>query len=165
MKIMRLALIALIVPMAGACSVVSHDSSTQSCAGEFDLTELREPLGSSVALLAEMQRAKRDRQPARMEDLTRAAGWADGWDLMADVHSSTREPVLNGLTQTPGYCWKDLPAVREPVPEGFYLFFKDRVPVQRVDWRADSAPLNLRTGTTLTPQTQLAVSGPGLAPA
>lgn len=162
---MRLAAVALLLPILGACSHISNGSGNKSCAGQFDLGGLGEPLGSSTALYAEMRKALHAGQPIRMDELTRAAGWADGWDTMADVGSNTNEDVLNGIAQTPGYCWSGLPGVKMPVPEGDYLFFKDHVPVQKVHWRGDTLPLTLRVGVSLTPQSELAVSGPRFAPA
>ncbi|GAB2561999.1 hypothetical protein [Nocardia heshunensis] len=165
MRILRLALITLMLSATGACSLVSHDSGRAACAGEFDLNSLKEPLGSSPALGQELRRAVHDKNPVRLDELTGAAGWTEDWDLMADVASNTPEAELNGIVQTPGHCWKGLPAVQTPVPEGFYLFFKDRVPVQKVDWRGDSKPINLSYGVSLNPQSQLVASGRGLGPA
>lgn len=165
MKVLRLALITLMLSAVGACALVQRDESRTSCSGEFDLNGLKEPLGSSTALYAQMQRAVRDKNPVQLADLTRAVGWTDDWDLMADVGAGTKEAELNGFTQTPGYCWKGLPAVRYPVPEGFYLFFRNRVPVQKVAWRGDSMPMELRTGVSLTPQTPLVVQWAKLGPA
>ncbi|MFE3188773.1 hypothetical protein ACFXHA_07160 [Nocardia sp. NPDC059240] len=164
-KAIRLALISLMLPILGACSLVSNDSSRQNCAGQFDLNVLTEPLGPGLALSTTMRAALHDKQSVRMEELTRAAGWSDGWDLMAQVRSNTQTADLNGFTQTPGYCWDGLPRVKEPVPEGFYLFFKDHVPVQKVDWRGDSMPIQLRNNASLTPQSQLVVNGDRFAPA
>ncbi|MGW4246575.1 hypothetical protein [Nocardia sp. NPDC004722] len=162
---MRIALIALIISTVGACSLVSHDSERKTCAGKFDLNELKEPLGSSITLQEKMQSAMRAKQPVRLQEVTRAAEWIDDWDLMAQVRSNTPEAELNGFTQTAGYCWDGRPGTREPVPEGFYLFFRDHVPVQKVRWFGDSMPIKLMRGVSLTPQSQLVISYSQLVPA
>ncbi|WP_433670649.1 hypothetical protein ACQP06_04405 [Nocardia sp. CA-136227] len=166
MKIVRLALIVLMLPVVGACSLASRDSGRQACAGEFDLHALGEPLGSSTALDAQMRHALYEKKPVRLEELTRAAGWGDGWDLMAQVGSNTQDAVLNEFTQTPGYCWDGLPGVKMPVPEGFYLFFNNHVPVQKVTWHADAMPIQLmRSAISLTPQSELVIRGNEFVPA
>ncbi|WP_369634746.1 hypothetical protein [Nocardia sp. JMUB6875] len=165
--LMRVGLLAILVSLISACGVFGppdgpvRKKEQQGCArGTFDFDPHggAQPLGSSELLYRTMLEALRSTETIPMLDLTHSAGWSDDWDRMVDVWEHTEQNELNSRAQTPGYCWKHLPAsspTSDNPSDGFYLFIKDQRPVQFVRYRISEYPIQLLRGVVVTKETVL----------
>jgi hypothetical protein len=172
MNLKCLALVSVLVPLLSACLGKSTPAADTECYTEvLELNESSEILGSSARFDAELQNAGRDSEPVTLGDVTRAAGWTDGWDRMVDVQPGMGAAELSRAAKVypiPG-CWRGIPDEIDSgtsVPWGYYLFLANGKPAQVVRWTGDKKPLRLGDRIALTPPSIL-VRDPkeGLLPA
>ncbi|MGQ4616334.1 hypothetical protein [Nocardia sp. R7R-8] len=171
MKIRYLIVTALTVPMLSGCySTVAQEEPCDTNIFSFGSGE--EPLGSYSSFNKALSEAGKAPNPVTLGDVTRAAGWTDGWDRMIDVFSPTTAEELHNAAHTTKdqVCWKNWPTRKytdDAVPEGYYLFLANGKPVQAVRWSLDQSLLSLGRLPELTPHSVLVPDphGPGLIPA
>ncbi|WP_378733787.1 hypothetical protein [Nocardia brasiliensis] len=150
-------LAAVAVSMVGACTASTDQPAAQNCTGTFDFADRVETLGSSSRFDAELRSVAAGTEGATLIDITRAAGWTDGWERLVEVRASTKEADLNAKAGTPGQCWKNLPTTghRDGPEQGYYLFVDKGKPVQVVSWSGNKKPLEVRGRGALTAETLL----------
>ncbi|MGV9412791.1 hypothetical protein ACWDOP_23020 [Nocardia sp. NPDC003693] len=155
----------LVVPMLAGCSAGQDKPATQACQAEIKLDRGPEPLGSSEALISAIRTAGQGQQPVSLGEVTRAAGWSDGWDAVIDVSSNATDDRLNRKAETlSGTCWSGLPRGNnsDPAPFGYYVFLKDRQVVQSVVWDTGRKYLEFPAVDRLTSESMLNPKGGGL---
>jgi hypothetical protein len=160
-----LILVATLVPMLSGCigPFASSPSPELPCNAEVvNFNGKLETLGSGTRFTEALGKAGRDSNSVTLIDVTRAAGWADGWERMVDVQPGMDPEDLSRAAMAnvaPG-CWKGIPdkvdySSNSAVPSGYYLFFADNRPVQKVLWTGDKKPLRLNDRLALTPPSVL----------
>ncbi|WP_062982870.1 hypothetical protein [Nocardia anaemiae] len=156
-------LVSVAVSALSACTSSSDRTDDQTCTGTFDFSPPHaEPLGSNQRFDAALREAAKGADGATLIEITRTAGWADGWERLVEVRASTEVDDLNKNANTPGQCWKHLPTMdyREGPEQGYYLFVDKGKPVQVVSWSGDRKPLEVRDRGALTAESLL-VPRPG----
>ncbi|MFD7843773.1 hypothetical protein ACFV4K_12680 [Nocardia sp. NPDC059764] len=155
----------LIAPLLAGCAAKPDKPAAKTCQSEIRLDSKPEPLGSSKALTAEFKNAGYREQPISLGEVTRAAGWSDGWDTVIDVSSAMDDNWLNKMAETPpDTCWTGLPPRNgsDPASFGYYVFLKDRQVVQSVTWETGYRVLVFRANERLTHETMLNAKSGGL---
>lgn len=175
----RAALLAIVTTFITSCGILApmdkpedqkrepEDCSRGTFSFDFETSETVQPLGSSKLLFQEMTKANKNKQPIPLLDITRAAGWSDGWDILVEVGEHTKQADLNTRAQTPGYCWQNLPessAMPDRSSDKFYLFTKDNRPVQFIQFRPYEQPIQFKKGAIATKETVLVSNGTYLMP-
>lgn len=162
-ELKRALLVFIAVSTLSACTFLTDRADDQTCTGTFDFSPpWAEPLGSNNRFDAALREVAKGTDGATLIEITRAAGWTDGWERLVEVRVSTEVADLNKNANTPGQCWKHLPTMgyREGPEQGYYLFVDKGKPVQVVSWSGDRKPLEVRDRGALTAESVL-VPRPG----
>ncbi|MFD7846589.1 hypothetical protein ACFV4K_27055 [Nocardia sp. NPDC059764] len=180
MKItMRAGLLTVLTSLIASCGILApmdkpadqkrepEDCSRGTFSFDFETSKTVQPLGSSKLLFQEMTKANKNRETVPLLDITHAAGWSDGWDILVEVGERTEPADLNTRAQTPGYCWRNLPAssaMSDRPSDKFYLFTKDNRPVQFIQFHPYEQPIQFEKGAVATKETVLVSNGTYLMP-
>lgn len=146
--------------LAAACgsstSPLQSDGMAGDCTGVFDFNSKAEPLGSSQNLVNTVYNRSASPDVITLQDLTTAAGWADGWDRMIVAGQGISRDVLNTRADLPGYCWENFPSTNPTDhPYDWYIFIEGQTPKQVLKvLRSDGLFQRAKEGA-LTPETRL----------
>ncbi|WP_327115390.1 hypothetical protein OHB12_01395 [Nocardia sp. NBC_01730] len=155
--------VAALVPILSGCIGPFASSSSPELPCNAEVVNFYgniETLGSGTRFTEELGKAARDSDSVTLIEVTRAAGWTDGWERMVDVQPAMDPEDLSRAAQAnvaPG-CWKGIPAKQDSsteVPWGYYLFFANNRPVQKIIWTGDKKPLRLNDRLALAPPSVL----------
>ncbi|SUA76552.1 Uncharacterised protein [Nocardia otitidiscaviarum] len=151
-----------IVWLSGCSETSQQDLAVPRCESTFDLLEVPESLGSSDRFNAALEDFSNREGSYRLGDITAAAGWIEDWDRVVEVRTNITDGKLNHKAETES-CWRNLPESDGEGyrPQEYYLFIKNKEPVQVVPWPDVVGELKFGDHGALTRDSLLSSDGNG----